>query len=547
MGINLEDGSKENARKLYHKKKMLHLSDVHLNYTKSEVGSATKKPVYGEDAPLMLLDSILLYARAVVSKPDIFIYTGDSVYHSMNLPHFEEAKIREIHKTNTHKLREMFKDVKLIATMTGNSDATPEYSMEITHPVPLPDPNTVPDQKTGTEKLKPLPNPTLTATSGSFKDILNKEELEQFEQYGYNVYPADEKLIVITLNTAPYSIWHTTKAEYEEKEEARKEAKKANKVLLEEPSDIISIEDPFHQFLWLTQILEKARKEGKKAYICGHIPPIVDSWCEIHQWKRYYIKRYRKIVKEYSDVVAAQIFAHLHSQEMRIPSNTFHSPLFSAAAISQLYWNNPAFIVWEYDAITYELHDFVVHGSNISHTNPFFEWKELFRATEAYGLKDLSTKSLQAFRREAELNDTLIERYYRNSKGQSYNQNACDTVKCRAGVFCSMRWWNSRDEYMNCIANQEIKLTILGQKAGRAGHVEEHKATSRILLPATEDGHSGKPVSTIPETCVIVCLTFILLGVIILVLGKIFGMEARWTRYFKGRRPGEMKTIERTR
>lgn len=78
-------------------------------------------------------------------------------------------------------------------------------------------------------------------------------------------------------------------------------------------------EDPFGQLQWLKEELSKARAGGKKVYIVGHHPPADQSVIVLageDLWKQGFQLRYEHIVSEFSDVVAAQMFGHVHTNEV---------------------------------------------------------------------------------------------------------------------------------------------------------------------------------------------------------------------------------------
>lgn len=103
------------------------------------------------------------------------------------------------------------------------------------------------------------------------------------------------------------------------------------------------------------------------------------------------------ILASHASVVKAQLFGHIHSVEFRLSpwneqqrqlSLTRHRwnpsvelpPLFTSAAISPLFGNNPAFMMWDIHPTTYELMDFAVYSADLA--KPAVEWNLLFRATE---------------------------------------------------------------------------------------------------------------------------------------------------------------------
>lgn len=150
--------------------------------------------------------------------------------------------------------------------------------------------------------------------------------------------------------------------------------------------------------------LENLKIQGKFAYITGHIPPIVDSFTNEPQWQVSYIERYKKVVGKYSNVVKAQLFGHVQSVEVRVPpaksvasSSTSSAddcfqlmPLFVSGSISPYFTNNPSFMVWDYDADTYEVVDFTVYGTHISEVDQKLDWQQLFKGSEYVPVRSLT-------------------------------------------------------------------------------------------------------------------------------------------------------------
>lgn len=207
-------------------------------------------------------------------------------------------------------------------------------------------------------------NPSIQKISKIWEESLLSTDFETFNKRGYLTYELDEKLTVLTLNTVPYSPSHLP--------------------------DTSGMEDPFGQFAWINATLAGLQKQGKFAYITGHIAPIVDSYGGNPQWHTHYIDTYKKIVGAYAAVVKAQMFGHVHSVEFRVPSVSLDAdgtgfelvPLFVSGSISPLFGNNPSFMVWDYDADTYDVLDYTVYGTNISEVDQKLDWQPLFTASE---------------------------------------------------------------------------------------------------------------------------------------------------------------------
>ncbi|KAL0587212.1 hypothetical protein ABG067_003270 [Albugo candida] len=330
------------------------------------------RPVYGKDAPLELIEEALKYAKGFMEKPDIFLYTGDSNSHPV-FPDFADLEhVIERVTINIQRMHHYYKNSVWVTSMIGNNDAS-NYYMDI------------PGEG---EEIS-----TVVKIAGAWKDTITDKDMKQFKLHGYVAYPVDNRLVVITLNTAVYLIYH-------------------------EPQSL-NLDDPLGQFKWLKDELKEMKRRNQVAFLCGHIPPSLDSHVEENQWKVEYIEMYKEIIKDYSDIIRAQLFGHLHRNEVRFSPDGNFPPLFITTALSPRYNNNPAFIVWEYDPTSYELCDFVLHGTDINDKEPYYNWKALFRATKAYNLMDLSSKSWKSWATEIENDFKMIEKYRWYSKAQS--------------------------------------------------------------------------------------------------------------------------------
>ncbi|KAE9218621.1 hypothetical protein PF002_g16450 [Phytophthora fragariae] len=395
-------------------KHILHFSDVHLNISESlnATESAEMQFEYGDDAPIALLTSALEFAKVLMPNPDFFLYTGDHVVHGDLTDEFLAETVETNVETLVHYYATADNDTNLdITALIGNSDTSPDYKMNVTDPT--------------TEV-----NPSISLISAAWQDTLSKSNLDWFNHRGYLTYDLDDKLVVLTLNTVPYSPSHTP--------------------------NTTNMSDPFGQFAWLNETLVELRRADKFAYIVGHIPPIIDSFSGAQMWEAAYIATYKAIVSDFADIIKAQFFAHVHSIEFRVPlsseqqaqeaaNGTELVPLFISAAISPIYDNNPAFMVWDFDATTYELLDFTVYGTNISSDSQELHWQPLFKASSAYNVSSLRTSELNAFVDRAASDPALLEQYYYNSKAQSYLQSPCQDVACQSKWLCTTQWYTKSE------------------------------------------------------------------------------------------------------
>ncbi|KAG7378633.1 Acid sphingomyelinase-like phosphodiesterase 3a [Phytophthora pseudosyringae] len=412
-------------------KHILHFSDVHLNISESlDANESSEIPIqYGYDAPISLLTSALEYAKQVLPDPDFFLYTGDHAVHGDP----SDEYLAEAVKVNVETMAQYFSgfgNETLNATAILGDTDTKNYTMNVTDPA--------------TEE-----NPTIEMVSPAWSDSLNATNLQDLNTRGYLSYKIDEKLVLLTLNTVPYSPNHSP--------------------------DTSNETDPFDQFAWLNATLAGLRNGGKFAYIAGHIPPIIDAQDGSPMWEASYLATYKTIVTQFADVVKAQIFGHTHSVEFRLPltsdmesqdpadvlagDNSDQSaqlvPLFMSAAISPIFYSNPAFMVWDFDPSSYDLLDFTVYGTNLSEASngtAALDWQPLFRASTAYNVSSLSWADMNNFIVDAASDSALVEQYYYNSQAQSYLQTACEDSVCRTWYLCSMLWWSTPEDYTACLA-----------------------------------------------------------------------------------------------
>jgi sphingomyelin phosphodiesterase acid-like 3 len=251
----------------------------------------------------------------VLKDPNIFLYTGDAVAHRRHNASVLSASVRQ----SVDMMRKYF-NVKNVTAILGNADCCKhvntikydtiffflvnDYEMFITDPA------------NGT-------NPTIGMVDAPWQDTLSAEHFKEFDTRGYLWYALETNLVMISLNTVPYSIKHAPLTTY--------------------------LEDPFGQFAWLENLLAQVRANNSFAYIVGHIPPIIDSFAGQSQWNVEYILRYKDIVKQYPDIIKAQFFGHVHNIEYRIPienpEGVLGAPLFAAGAVSPYFGNNPSFVV----------------------------------------------------------------------------------------------------------------------------------------------------------------------------------------------------------
>ncbi|ETW00110.1 hypothetical protein, variant 1 [Aphanomyces invadans] len=383
-----------------HAKTILHISDVHLNITLESIE-------YGHDTSPRLFASALAYAKGVLQDPDLLLYTGDAVAH---VKHNESILAKSV-ETGFNMVQDSF-HLKNVTAILGNADCLHDYEFYITD----------------TEET----NPTIGMVDAPWKQALSPSHFKEFDTRGYLWYTIEPKLVLISLNTVPYSIKHSPNTKH--------------------------LNDPFGQFAWLRATLHEVEANGSYAYIAGHIPPIIDSYGGESQWELKYLLSYKAIVRDFPSIIKAQLFGHVHSVEFRVPVETVVGgspvgvPLFASGAISPMFGNNPSFTIWEYNEDTFDIEDFSVYATNLTTSDATaLAWKKVFSAKAAYNLTTLSSSALHQLTHRMKADDNLLNEYYRHSKADSQHLPVCVTTSCLDRVLCTQIWFDTEDQFLQCV------------------------------------------------------------------------------------------------
>ena len=139
------------------------------------------------------------------------------------------------------------------------------------------------------------------------------------------------------------------------------------------PLDIEMEPDPYGQMEWVEAELEAAARANTQVIIIGHMPPCLDYYTRQPNWQRGYAQRYWSLVMRHASVVAAQLYAHQHTNQFRVwsgvggeeeaaaraaeyfggeapsveldASAAESQPLLMLSSVSPVFGNNPSFAV----------------------------------------------------------------------------------------------------------------------------------------------------------------------------------------------------------
>jgi len=373
-------------------------------------------------------------ASDAVRDPDFVLMSGDFCYHKSDHSNFSAETKQKFDDPAVeslgymlseiaHLMRKAFPQPTPILPAMGNNDFTADYTIDLE------------DER----------NVLLDKASYAFQDLLpsssssntfNHNIVSTFRQGGYyanNVIKPNQKqlgLTILVLNTVVYSTNHAPDQTY--------------------------ILDPYRQLQWLNQQLSTARATKCKIYIMGHIPPTVGSYRHAQFWHDIYLDQYQELIHDYKDIVVAQLFGHLHSDEFRVLSKSSSSsddssdlpPLLLAPALSPKFGNNPSFRMVTFDRSDYTILDYETRFIDIQDNASLHQWQSLPSFRETYGVPDLSLPSLKkvAFQISSVggVLETFLSRLYVNKI-----DTECDT-ECRIEWKCTLKSSSVR-ELDNCV------------------------------------------------------------------------------------------------
>uniref|UniRef100_H2Z1U7 Uncharacterized protein n=1 Tax=Ciona savignyi TaxID=51511 RepID=H2Z1U7_CIOSA len=420
-----------------------HVTDLHLDFYYDETnndpaqvcpssfGAETPDAgLFGDyrcDSPWSLVRSAVEEMKRIEPNPNFIIWTGDDTLHTSDEDKFlsEELVIETVHNL-TNLLKKSFPNTTVHAAL-GNHDY--HYKSQI----------------------PPGPSSILSAIANDWRDWMTDEQFQMFNQTGCFIREIAPKVDLISLNT---NVWYTS-----------------NKV-------VTGMADPGGYFAWFEQELEKAKSMSKKVYVIGHVPP---GHFELVDYKYWYYPeynvRYVEIIKQYSDVIIGQFFGHHHTDTFRMfydDNGNAVSSLLIAPGVTP--WmttlpgaddgaNNPGIRLFEFDATTMEITDYVQYYLDLAAANMAgkADWTEEYRATSDLGIPDMSVASWEKLSKRLESAnvlepsspDTILLQKFVNYNSVLYNLTPCNR-SCQLNQVCAIRELDY-GKYKDCVKALTIK------------------------------------------------------------------------------------------
>jgi sphingomyelin phosphodiesterase acid-like 3 len=208
-----------------------------------------------------------------------------------------------------------------------------------------------------------------------------------------------------------------------------------------------TVADPCGQFAWLRLQLESARSSGEKVHILSHIPPALPFW------KGSYFNMYKAMLIEFSDVVSAQFYGHIHRFGYMASANDAMAPLFLGGPITRISKTAPDFTVMPLGGAA---GDVVLDRVQYVFENVTQVWAPLHSLRDVLSLPDLTTPSL----RNASIamlrghDDTLFDRYYKMFQG-GYATRSPDLAD-RLAIPCLSLAFDWADAFKECLSSATI-------------------------------------------------------------------------------------------
>ncbi|KAI9221687.1 Metallo-dependent phosphatase-like protein [Blastocladiella britannica] len=317
------------------------------------------------DSPPLLIDATIAYAQSL-GPVDFVVVTGDSARHDTNLPKSWDENFALVDRI-AGAVSSAWPEIPILHSI-GNNDVYPHNSLAPT-------------------------SPTLARLAVSWSSAIPDSQRATFIQGGYYAVPLGPNLMGLSLNTLFF---------YAPNDQATDCAADPN--------------GPGGAHLaWIADQLATARAAGHAVVIAGHVPPHPNAWlpgC---------IDRYAAILGEFGDVVMAQPFGHVNLDHFNA-RHLLSRAEYATSSQSQITGDleaavraldkttstsvvlvSPSMLPNYYPSIR----QFEYHGSRLLDYTQYFlnltswqqqhqderravEFQVEYRATEAYGLHDLS-------------------------------------------------------------------------------------------------------------------------------------------------------------
>jgi len=422
----------------------------------------------GCDSSRALVRSTVANAAKVLPDPDFILFLGDATRHGASMVKINVSDVvLETIDLVPSLVQEYYGNVPLLSMPPldlGNNDFLDDYTIDVTS-----------QQACLVGQDGSLPSATndwLRTVAETYRSyFVSEEEAAVFACGGYFVRQVTGRLAIIVLNTVLWS--SDLQSDYS-----------LTKIDITDPAV-----DPFGQHAWLNYTLADLQDKGIKAYVTGHIPPVLMSYSSnvgepmMYEW---HMERYYQTLAQYTDsaVVAGQIFGHIHTSELRATplgegmtmtstdDKKVWSPIITTGSISPCYQSNPIFMVVEYDhtesqspidLTTYVAPlngHYTTFVDDETKANPDEQGVELIQFEKEFdSLIDFfflqnalsSSSAIQSFASKLLVEDVVWNNYYNVWRKGQVQQPEC-VGACRLRQACIVGCGSHATHYNDCLA-----------------------------------------------------------------------------------------------
>jgi len=345
----------------------LHVSDVHYkeDYDPSRSSPCddrgdvanTSAPFgrYGCDSSPSLVESLISTIGNIASSANFIIMTGDVSKHG----HESGEAIKSVE--HVYNLFDKLPNNPEIVSAIGNNDMPIDYCLGGTDDCGEPD----------------------EAVYKELSEIydLAAEEDKTFEIGGYYSRSLSNNTEIIVLNTVLYS---TSRPNSD------------SSVCLTDP-------DPKGQWKWLDTQLAAAKENNKTVLVTSHIPPGLafrsESMSLNDLWYHCYTTNFLELERNYTGVIQANIFGHLHHPEFLsfTQEDSTSSNFLLGPSIGSSEGNNPAFRVYLYKTENLEMLNYHEYYSDLSKNQGGVAWDLEYSAVELFKMPSLTGENVHNF------------------------------------------------------------------------------------------------------------------------------------------------------
>ncbi|XP_064626795.1 acid sphingomyelinase-like phosphodiesterase 3b [Lineus longissimus] len=353
------------------------------------------------EAPWSLVESTIAAMKEIHPSPDFVLWTGGMGPVTYQVA---QSQLTADIKAATDLLTVTFNETYVIPVL-GNDDIAPSSQMP-----PL-------DGAYYQDILK----------NGGWGKILPSDAQTTFGKGGYYSLMIKPGLSLVVLNTnLYYTLNHLTK----------------------------QMRDPAGMLAWLRQYLEQQRHIKHKVILAGHVPPGAHEGTAntFHMYPQFN-QDYVDIVRSYSDVIGAQIFAHERNDTLRLflgldgkPINVgILAPSVSPYAYPKNQENtkaNPGIRLVKYDRDNGNILDIFQYYLDLNTANKAkkADWKLEYQFTKAMVVKDLKPVSMHELliRLSKDIGLESFHKLYSWNRISSKQDTSCVGV-CRKVYLCAVK------------------------------------------------------------------------------------------------------------